>query len=45
MKLRWYDWIVCIGCADMIAAGIVAMHWIGLLGVVNYLAYEMIRRT
>lgn len=43
--MKWYDYLACISCADMISAGLISGNIVLLLfGIVLYLAWENMRK-
>lgn len=43
--MKWYDYIVCVMCADSISAGLVHGELIVLIyGLLQYFGWEMLRK-
>lgn len=44
--LKWYDYLACALCADLISAGLLHFNALGLfIGVFMYLTYEDYRKN
>jgi len=44
--VKWYDYLACFYCADLISAGLVHFNVVALLlGAVTYAFYEDFRKT
>jgi hypothetical protein len=44
-KLKWYDYVACVWCADMITVGLLSANIILLtFGVFLYIMYENARK-
>jgi hypothetical protein len=43
--MKWYDYALCLSCADMISTGVVSGNFILVIfGVLTYVIWELIRK-